>query len=137
MSGGPIDIRPAGEEDLPAIREILAAHGNDGPIVVGDVVGPYLRHILRFGRARVAVEDGLVLGFGATIDTGPSVHLADMFVRPDRLGQGIGRPLLMESFGEAGRRTTFASDDPRAIPIYVRAGMRPWWISLYIEGPAS
>jgi GNAT superfamily N-acetyltransferase len=137
MPGGPFDIRPAGEEDLPAIREILASHGNDGPIVVGDVVGPYLRHIIRFGRARVAVENGQILGFGATIDAGPAVHLADMFVRPDRLGQGIGRPLLMEAFGEAGRRTTFASDDPRAMPIYVRVGMRPWWISLYVEGPAS
>jgi GNAT superfamily N-acetyltransferase len=138
MPGGPpFAIRPAVEEDLPAIRDILAAHGNDGPVVVGDVVGPYLRHLLVHGRSRVAVEDGVVVGFGATIDTGPAVHLADLFVRADRLGQGIGRPLLLESFGEAGRRTTFASDDPRAMPIYVRAGMRPWWVSLYVEGPAS
>jgi GNAT superfamily N-acetyltransferase len=137
MPGGPFDIRPAVEDDLPAIREILAAHGNDGPVVVGDVVGPYLRHLLVHGRSRVAVEDGAVVGFGATIDTGPAVHLADLFVRPDRLGQGIGRPLLMEAFGDAGRRTTFASEDPRAMPIYVRAGMRPWWISLFVEGPAS
>jgi GNAT superfamily N-acetyltransferase len=129
-------IREATEDDLPAIREILAAHGNDGPIVVADVVGPYLRHLLEHGRSRVAVEDGVVVGFGATIDTGPAVHLADLFVRPDRVGQGIGRPLLHESFGDAGRRTTFASDDPRALPLYVRAGMRPWWVSLYIEGPA-
>jgi GNAT superfamily N-acetyltransferase len=130
-------IREATEDDLPAIREILAAHGNDGAIVVADVVGPYLRHLIAHGRARVAAEAGAVVGFGATVDAGPSVHLADLFVRPDRLGQGIGRPLLDAVFGDAERRTTFASDDPRALPIYVRAGMRPFWASLYVEGPSS
>jgi GNAT superfamily N-acetyltransferase len=130
-------IREATEDDLPAIREILAAHGNDGAIVVADVVGPYLRHLLTHGRARVAEEDGAVVGFGATVDAGRSVHLADLFVRPDRLGPGIGRPLLEAVFGDAERRTTYASDDQRALPIYVRAGMRPWWASLYVEGPSS
>ena len=137
MAGGrPVDLRPATEDDLPAIRAILAAHGNDGAILFGDIVGPYVRHLLTFGRARVAVEDGEIVGFGAAIDTGRAVHLADLFVRPDRLGMGIGRPLLAEVFGDAERRTTFASDDPRALPIYVRAGMLPLWASLYIEGPA-
>jgi len=131
------DIRPASEADLPAIREILAAHGNDGAIVIGDVIGPYLRYVLGRGRARVAVEGEAVVGFGVTVDTGPSVHLADLFVRSDRLGQGIGRPLLDAVFGDAPRRTTFASDDPRALPIYIRVGMRPMWASLYIEGPVD
>jgi len=133
----PVEIRPAIEADIPAVRAILAAHGNDGPVVVTDVVGPYLRHLLRFGRARVAVENDEVVGFGATIDTGRSVHLADLFVRPDRMGQGIGRPLLADAFGDAARRTTFASDDPAALPIYVRAGMRAWWPNLYVEGTAD
>jgi GNAT superfamily N-acetyltransferase len=133
----PVGIRPAVEGDIPAVREILAAHGNDGPVVVADVVGPYLRHLLRYGRARVAVEDEEVVGFGATIDTGRSIHLADLFVRPDRMGQGIGRPLLADAFGDATRRTTFASDDPAALPIYVRAGMQAWWPNLYVEGPAD
>ncbi|MFL5727582.1 MAG: GNAT family N-acetyltransferase [Chloroflexota bacterium] len=138
MSGRrPFEIRPAVESDLPTIREILAAHGNDGPVVITDVVGPYLRHLLRFGRARVAVEDDTIVAFGATIAAGPSVHLADLFVRPDRMGQGIGRPLLADAFGEAVRRTTFASDDPAALPIYVRAGMRAWWPNLYVEGSSE
>ena len=132
-----ITIRQATDEDLPAVREILAAHGNDGPVVVADVVGPYLRHVMANGHARVAVDGPLVVGFGAAIDAGPARHLADLFVRPDRLGQGIGRPLLEAVFGEAERRSTFASDDPRALPIYVRAGMRPRWVSLYVEGPVE
>ena len=138
MAGGrSIDLREATEGDLPAIRAILAAHGNDGPIVFGDVVGPYLRHLFRRGRSIVAVDSEDVVGFGATIDAGASVHLADLFVRADRLGQGIGRPLLDAVFSGADRRSTFASDDPRAMPLYVRAGMRPWWASLYVEGPAE
>jgi GNAT superfamily N-acetyltransferase len=138
MAGGrSTDLREATEADLPAIRAILAAHGNDGAIVFGDVVGPYLRHLFRRGRSLVAVDGEEVVGFGATIDAGASVHLADLFVRSDRLGQGIGRPLLDAVFAGAERRSTFASDDPRAMPLYVRAGMRPWWASLYIEGPAG
>lgn len=137
MGGTTTDLRAATEADLPAVREILAAHGNDGAIVNGDVVGPYLRHLMAHGRARVAVEGDAVVGFGATLDTGRSVHLADLFVHPDRLGQGIGRPLLDSVFEGAERRTTFASDDPRAMPSYVRAGMQPWWASLYVEGPSD
>ena len=149
-------IRPATLDDLPAIRAILAAHGNDGPVVVADVVGPYLRHLLGHGRTRVAEiadADGArdarrddradaagggsrIVGFGATIDTGRSVHLADLFVEPERLGQGIGRALLAAVFEGADRRTTFASDDPRALPLYVRAGMVPLWPSLYLQGAA-
>lgn len=135
--GAAVAIREARDEDLPAIREILAQHGNDGPVVTADVVGPYLRHLIEHGRAYVADDDGLVVAFGATVDAGRARHLADLFVRRDRLGTGIGRSLLAEVFGDAERRTTFASDDPRAIPIYVRAGMQPWWASLYVEGPSD
>jgi GNAT superfamily N-acetyltransferase len=138
MAGGSrFEIREAAESDVPAIRAILAAHGNDGEIVVADVVGPYLLHLIVRGGARVAVEDSEVVGFGATIDAGRSVHLADLFIRPDRIGRGIGKPLLAAAYGDASRRTTFASDDPRALPIYVRAGMLPLWASLYLEGPAD
>ena len=136
-AGAPFEIRGATEADVPAIRAILAAHGNDGAVVVADVVGPYLRHLILRGGARVAVEGPEVVGFGATVDTGRSVHLADLFIRPDRIGQGIGKPLLGAVFDGAPRRTTFASDDPRALPIYVRAGMLPHWASLYVEGPSE
>ena len=133
MTASP-EIRPATLADLPSIRSILAAHGNDGPIVVADIVGPYVSHLLSRGRARVATIDGEVVAFGAGIDTGRAVHLADLFVHPDRLGQGIGRPLLASVFEGAATRTTFASEDERALPIYVRAGMQPLWASLYIQG---
>jgi GNAT superfamily N-acetyltransferase len=130
-------IRPATFEDLGAIRSILAAHGNDGPVVIADVVGPYVSHLISRGRTRVAVLDEVIVGFGAAIDTGRSIHLADLFVHPDRLGQGIGKPLLAAVLEGAVQRTTFASEDARALPLYVRAGMQPMWVSLYVQGPSS
>jgi GNAT superfamily N-acetyltransferase len=135
-------IRPATDDDIPSIRAILASHGNDGPVIHGDVVGPYLRHLIAYGRTLVSViddggNDGEIAGFAATIDTGRGWHLADLFVQVDRLGQGIGRPLLDAVFDGAVERSTFASDDPRALPLYVRAGMTPLWPSLYIEGASA
>jgi GNAT superfamily N-acetyltransferase len=130
-------IQPASHDDIPQIRAILASHGNDGPIVNGDIVGPYLRHLIDHGRTLVSVAEGEIVGFAAALDTGRGRHLADLFVRIDRLGQGIGRPLLDAVFEGADQRSTIASDDPRALPLYVRAGMTPLWPSLYMEGAAT
>jgi hypothetical protein len=130
-------VRVATEADIPGIRSVLAEHGNDGPHENVDIVGPYLRHLLANGRSRVVDEGDRIVAFGATIDTGRGRHLADLFVRLDRLGAGIGGPLLAEVFGDAEQRTTFASDDPRAMPLYIRAGMAPLWTSLYLVGPSG
>jgi len=133
----PPAIRPVTAADIAAIRAILAAHGNDGPVVVADIVGPYVAHLIERGRAGVALLDGEIVGFGAAVDTGRTVHLADLFVQPDRLGQGIGRPLLESVLEGAIQRSTFASEDPRALPLYVRAGMQPLWASLYLQGASD
>jgi GNAT superfamily N-acetyltransferase len=135
-TGKPRVTRPANAADIPALRSILAAHGNDGPIAPGstDVVGPYLAHLVAHHRVLVVEEDGGPVAFGATLDTGRARMLCDLFVLPDRLGAGIGRPLLEALFEDATSRATFSSDDPRALPLYVRAGMTPLWIQLYLEG---
>jgi GNAT superfamily N-acetyltransferase len=129
--------RPATLDDVPAIRGILAAYGNDGPVGRVDIVGPYVRHLVSRHRVLVTDEDGALVAFGAVVHAGISVQLADLFVLPDRLGRGLGRPLLATLFGDAPRRTTFASEDPRALPIYVRAGMTPLWPMLYLEGDGA
>ena len=133
----PAALRLATLDDLLPIRALLAAHGNDGPIVVADIVGPYVSHLIARGRAQVAVIDDDVVGFGAAIDAGRAVHLADLFVHPERLGQGIGKALLEAVLEGAIQRTTFASEDPRALPLYVRAGMQPLWAGLYVQGPSA
>ena len=127
-------IRPATDDDLASIRAILAGHDNDGPVVVADIVGPYMRYLISRGRTFVAQIGAEIVGFGAAADTGRSLHLADLFVHPDHLGRGLGRPLLGAVLDADRPRTTFASEDPRALPIYVRAGMTPLWPSLYVQG---
>jgi GNAT superfamily N-acetyltransferase len=121
------------------MRAILAGHGEDGPPTPGrpDVVGPYLHHLIDHHRVLVTVEGPDVIAFGAVVDTGRCTMLSDLFVRSDRLGRGHGGSLLGELFGAARRRATFASSDPRALPLYVRAGMTPRWVNLYLEGPAA
>jgi GNAT superfamily N-acetyltransferase len=132
-------IRRATQGDVPAIRAILAAHDNDGPIAPGgvDIVGPYLLHLVRRHRTLVTERGGEVVAFGAVVDTGTAAMLSDLFVRPDLLGQGLGRPLLAALFEGSTVRATFASADPRALPLYVRAGMTPLWTSFYVEGSAA
>jgi GNAT superfamily N-acetyltransferase len=130
-------IRPAGLEDIPAIRALLAAYGNDSPVTTVDIVGPYVRHLIEHAVAVVTEHDDAIVAFGATIDAGVAAHLTDLFVRPDLVGQGIGRALLAVAFEGTARRTTFASSDPRAIPLYVRSGMAPLWPLLYLEGRAD
>jgi hypothetical protein len=130
-------IRTATTGDIAEIRSILAEHGNDEPYTTVDIVGPYLGHLITTGRALVVDEGDRVVAFGATVDTGRGRHLTDLFVRIERLGQGIGRPLLDGLFGSDMPRTTFASGDPRAMPLYIRAGMAPLWTSLYLAGEAA
>jgi hypothetical protein len=78
-----------------------------------------------------------VVAYGAVADAVVAIQLCDLFVEPRRLGQGIGRPLLTALYADAKKRTTFASDDPRALPLYARAGMSPRWVSLYLDGPST
>jgi GNAT superfamily N-acetyltransferase len=134
--GGSPTIRPATPADIPAIRAILAAHDHDGPVIEGgtDIIGGYLAYLVASQTVLAAEDDRRLVGFGAVVDAGIAVQLADLFVHPDRIGAGIGKRLLAALFGDAVNRTTFASADPRALPLYVRAGMTPLWVSLYLEG---
>ena len=49
----------------------------------------------------------------------------------------MGRALLREVLARSDERMTFSSGDPRALALYIRAGMRPWWPLLYVEVDAS
>ena len=56
----------------------------------------------------LALEDGVAVGFGAVVDTGRALHLADLFVVPENAGRGIGRALLeprCSAMRRAGRRS--------------------------------
>lgn len=94
----------------------------------------YLDHERSTGRLLVTVEAERVLGFGAVLPRGTVTHLGDLFIRPDRVGAGLGTALLRALLADAAERTTYASSDPRALPLYVRFGMEPWWPLLYLKG---
>lgn len=130
-------IRRATPDDIPAIRAILRAHDEDSEVAGVDIVGPYVRHLVDHATVLVAERAGTVVGYAAAIDAGVAVHLADLFIRPDLVGQGIGHRLLAAVLGDAPRRTTFASADPRALPLYVRSGMTPLWTLFGLEGSAA
>jgi len=127
-------VRPAGERDLEAIRGIANAYGN---LETWPRRPDYLDHELATGTLAVSEEGGEVTGFGGALARGGIVHLADLFVDPQRLGGGIGRALLDQILPPAGGRVTFASRDPRALPLYVKFGMSPLAPLLYMEGTAA
>lgn len=133
----PAAIRTATEDDLRAIDSVLRANHGPPPGEPMELPGaqdPYLRHLISRGHFAVAEVGDAVVGFGATVFTGRATHLADLFVLPAHQGRGIGGRLLAAVFGDAFPRTTFASDDPRAMPLYIRAGMAPLWPNLYVAG---
>ena len=115
-------IRPAAPSDLRACQRLLQANGLDS----GETAPtPHLRHVLEQGRVLVAEDGGATVGFAAAVDRGPRTFLTDCFVDPERLGQGVGRRLLDALLDRDRLLDTFASDDPRALPLYARFGMRP------------
>jgi GNAT superfamily N-acetyltransferase len=129
-----VAIRAATRHDMPAIRAIWAANGDAVPEGGADTLGPYLGHLLATGTVLLAEDGAEPIAFGAVVERGGIVHLADLFVRPDRQGGGLGNRLLTALYGQSERRTTFGSDDPRAVPLYVRHGMVPLWTQFYLDG---
>jgi GNAT superfamily N-acetyltransferase len=126
-------VRSADPDDRPAIAAILAS--NDEPVDWPGLPGwPYLDHLIEHGRTVVAESDGVVAGFAAAVDVGATSHVSDLFVAPGLHGRGLGRALLTRLRDGAEDRpwTTFSSADPKALSLYVRAGMRPWWPNLYL-----
>lgn len=130
-------IRRAATDDIPAIETVLMAHDEQpfgsAPLEPG-AYDRYFRHLLARGTVVVAEAGDRVIGFGASVDTGRAVHLADLFLLPSELGRGLGARLLAAVLPEGRPRTTFASNDPRAMHLYVRAGMTPLWPSFYVLG---
>lgn len=135
-------VRPATPEDVPAMAAILDA--SNEPIGWPDVPGwPYLEHLVHRASTAVAIgRDGTVAGFGGAIEAGPVGGsrvrwLTDLFVHPERREAGAGRAILDHLLDGATSRMTASTGDRRALSLYIRAGMRPWWPFLYLSGEAE
>lgn len=128
-------VRAATTADIPAIADVLEASG-ESALWPGLPGWPYVEHLVARARVPVAFsDDGGAIGMAGAIDVGrPEVRfLTDLFVRPDRQDMGAGRALLAAAFDGASQRLTFSSADPRALGMYIRAGLRPWWPVLYMS----
>jgi GNAT superfamily N-acetyltransferase len=139
MPDAQITIRPAGPSDFESIEGIAAANG-EATTTPGWPGWLYLEHVLANGTLLVAERDGTLLGYaGAAIVGGrrPAAHVTDLFVDPRAHGGGTGGRLLRALMATVpvDAWTTCSSSDPRAQTLYVRAGMRPLWPVMYLEGP--
>ena len=133
-------LRAATVDDIDAIDTILRTADETPPgepPLPPHVQDDYLLYLINHGTAAVVVLDGTVIAFGATADSGRWTHLADLFVVAEHQGKGYGGRLVTAVFGERRPRTTFSSDDARAMPLYIRAGMLPLWPNVYISGDAA
>ena len=116
---------------MQGIHAVAAAHGDLG---LWPTRPDYLDHELEHARLVVSEDgDGRISGFGAAIERSGATYLADLFVLPDRLGEGRGGAMMRELFPRPSPRFTFASSDPRTRPLYTRFGMRPFSRLLYLS----
>jgi GNAT superfamily N-acetyltransferase len=133
-----VEVRLATAHDLVAVVD--AAGIIDPPPDGVDVDRDYYAHVLEHGRLTVADASGIVLGYCGTIPLHGTWFLTDLFLHQDAHGRGIGGQLLNGVWPAAlvdAPRHTLSSLHPAAVPLYVRAGMRPLWPLLYVEGAAE
>ena len=129
-------LRTAAPDDLPAIHRVWYATetvGAANPPPLGEPQ-PWLRHVLRMGTLLVSERDGAIIGFAGVIERGDLVFLTDLFVAPQTQSYGVGGALL-DAILPRDRRAlaTIGSSDPRALALYIRAGMTPEWPDFQID----
>ncbi len=127
-------IRPAREADLQGAYDVwYRTETADEPGGATDAHAPgppepYLGHVLRTGAFVVAEEDDAIRGYAGAITRGNVSFLTDLFVDPTYQSSGLGRALLNAAMPASDLiRCTSSSSDPRALALYIRAGMRPQW----------
>ena len=125
-----IVFRPANETELPSVFEVFYQNellDNPQLPLPGDIP-PYLSHVLQTGMLYVAEEDGRILAFAGAITRGNISFLTDLFVLPSSQSGKLGKTLLQIVLPQDNLiHCTLSSSDPRALALYIRAGMRPWW----------
>ncbi len=123
-------FRPAHEADLRQMYEVFYQNevlDSPQPPPPGDTPS-YLRHVLQTGTMCVAEQDGEVLAFAGAITRGNIRFLTDLFVQPVHQSGQFGKTLLHSVLPQDDLvHCTVSSSDPRALALYIRAGMRPLW----------
>jgi GNAT superfamily N-acetyltransferase len=87
-----VSLRVATADDFADIARLSASVGQVGTGSGADA--EYVNLLLATGTVLVAVDDGPLLGWGATRPSPHGTLLTDLFVDPARHGQGIGAAIL-------------------------------------------
>jgi GNAT superfamily N-acetyltransferase len=136
-------IRRATEDDLPAIGETfvragtwMAEHHHPASVDFFSadpaVFFPAWRHLLATGAGFIA-EDPDPVGHAIAFRREGTWFLSQLWVRPERHGQGIGSLLLDEALQWGHGSAVFsvvASPDPAAHILYMRRSMYPLWLTV-------
>jgi len=137
-------IRPIAFRDEPAWRELFRAYGlfyeTDFPDRVLDGVWGWLMDPAHEVTALVAEEAGALAGFAHirrlhdTFTAGPAWFLDDLYVAPDRRGEGIARALIERGYQDATAhgggtfRWITAAGNETAQRLYDRIATRADWV---------
>jgi GNAT superfamily N-acetyltransferase len=132
-------IRRATLADLPRIYDIWYASEVEGvrdPPARGNAAD--FRHELETGEMCVAERSEQIIGFAAALTRSSATYLAELFVAKAYQSSGVGKRLLGAVLPQDGRIIyTLSSRDPRALTLYVRAGMQPRWPHLWLRALAE
>lgn len=132
-------VRPARASDLQGVYQVWFATVHPGGGAAPHAGPPLVlfRHELTTGQLWVAEDAGGLVGYAASFVRGGVLFLADLFVVPAGQSHGTGAMLLNRVLApEAATRCTMSSLDPRALTLYVHAGMRPRWPHLLVASDA-
>ncbi|MBE3013544.1 GNAT family N-acetyltransferase [Microbispora sp. NEAU-D428] len=126
-------VRPAADADMPGLRAVAEHFGTLG---LWPEQPDFVDAERAFGEVLVGEVDGAIVGFGGTLRRGTVTHLGDLFVLPDHQSSRVGRTILSRLLPGDTPKVTFASDDKRALALYIRNGMRPRCPLFYLKrGP--
>lgn len=107
MSAAPVRIRPATPGDVPLILELIRALAEYEKLAhechaSADALREHLFGARPYAEALIAEAGGEAAGFAlyfhnySTFMARPGIYLEDLFVRPARRGEGLGKALLVE-----------------------------------------
>ena len=126
-----LTIRPAKHDDLPDLfRLTLDGLGDD---VLADRVTssdhhPFHIHALNTGLIVVADTNLGVVGYATAIERRNTRVISQLFVDRNLRGAGIGAALFdTVDSTPIESRGLLATDDPRAVSLYIRHGYKPAW----------
>jgi ribosomal protein S18 acetylase RimI-like enzyme len=129
-------FRPATEADLGPIYAVFYQNEVlDHPHPPAPGATPsYLLHVLQTGKLFVAEEKGEILAYAGAITRANITFLTDLFVQPGKQSGQLGKTLLQMALTQDGlTHFTVSSSDPRALALYIRAGMNPQWPSVALR----